>query len=61
MQVGDFQQTPVRQLSLGQRMRCELIAAMLHEPQVLFLDKPTIGLDAVTKLSLRAFLKQVNR
>ena len=61
LQVGEFLQTPVRQLSLGQRMRCELIAAMLHQPQVLFLDEPTIGLDAVTKLALRAFLKQVNR
>jgi len=61
LNVGDFLQTPVRQLSLGQRMRCELIAAMLHEPQVLFLDEPTIGLDVVTKLALRRFLKQVNR
>lgn len=62
LQVSDFfLQTPVRQMSLGQRMRVELIAAMLHEPQVLFLDEPTIGLDAATRLSLRAFLKQVNR
>ena len=48
---------PVRQLSLGQRMKCELIAALLHDPEILFLDEPTIGLDAVTKLNLRAFLR----
>lgn len=52
---------PVRQLSLGQRMKCELIGALLHRPRVLFLDEPTIGLDAVTKLSLRAFLTDLNR
>src|SRR5262249_15541290 len=45
--------TPVRQLSLGQRMRCEIAAAMMHEPRVLFLDEPTIGLDAVAKLAVR--------
>lgn len=53
--------TPVRQLSLGQRMRCEVAAALLHRPKILFLDEPTIGLDAVSKLSLRAFLKEENR
>lgn len=52
--------TPTRQLSLGQRMRCELAAALLHDPKILFLDEPTIGLDAVTKLELRAFLKKEN-
>jgi ABC-2 type transport system ATP-binding protein len=52
---------PVRQLSLGQRMRCEIAAAMIHEPRVLFLDEPTIGLDAVAKLAVRDFLKTLNR
>ncbi len=51
---------PVRQLSLGQRMRCEVAAALLHSPKILFLDEPTIGLDAVSKLALREFLKKEN-
>jgi ABC-2 type transport system ATP-binding protein len=53
--------TPVRQLSLGQRMRCDLAAALLHAPPILFLDEPTIGLDAVSKLAVRDFVKQLNR
>lgn len=53
--------TPVRQLSLGQRMRCELAASLLHHPKVLFLDEPTIGLDATTKLAVRDFIKHINR
>jgi ABC-2 type transport system ATP-binding protein len=52
---------PVRQLSLGQRMRCDLAAALLHAPPILFLDEPTIGLDAVSKLSVRDFVKRLNR
>lgn len=58
--IGDLVKTPVRQLSLGQRMRCELAASLIHNPQILFLDEPTIGLDAVSKLSLLAFLKEEN-
>ncbi len=52
---------PVRQLSLGQRMRSDLAAALLHQPSILFLDEPTIGLDAVTKLAFRDFIKRFNR
>ena len=52
---------PVRQLSLGQRMRCDLAAALLHRPPILFLDEPTIGLDAVSKLAVRDFIRRLNR
>lgn len=52
---------PVRQLSLGQRMRCELAASLLHQPPVLFLDEPTIGLDAVSKIAVRDFIRKINR
>ena len=53
--------TLVRQLSLGQRMRCDLAAALLHSPKILFLDEPTIGLDAVSKLAFRDFMRRFNR
>ena len=53
--------TPTRQLSLGQRMRCDLTAALLHAPPILFLDEPTIGLDAVSKLAFRDFMRRFNR
>ena len=52
---------PVRQLSLGQRMRCDLTASLLHAPPLLYLDEPTIGLDAVSKLAVRDFVKRLNR
>jgi ABC-2 type transport system ATP-binding protein len=52
---------PVRQLSLGQRMRCDLAAALLHAPPILFLDEPTIGLDAVSKLAVRDFVRRLCR
>jgi ABC-2 type transport system ATP-binding protein len=53
--------TPVRQLSLGQRMRCDLAAALLHAPPILFLDEPTIGLDAVSKLAVRDFIRRLSK
>ena len=59
--LGELLRTPLRQLSLGQRMRAELCGSLLHRPELLFLDEPTIGLDAVSKLALRDFLKWENR
>lgn len=52
---------PLRQLSLGQKMKCEIAGSLLHSPKILFLDEPTIGLDAVTKLAVRQFVKEINR
>ena len=60
LQLQELLKTPTRQLSLGQRMRCELAASLLHEPKLLFLDEPTIGLDAVSKLAVRSFIKKLN-
>ncbi|GFR38371.1 hypothetical protein PRECH8_16670 [Insulibacter thermoxylanivorax] len=59
--LGDLIHTPVRQLSLGQRMRCEIAASLLHSPDILFLDEPTIGLDAVSKVAVRDFIRMINR
>lgn len=59
--VVDLLKVPVRQLSLGERMKMELIASMLHNPRVLFLDEPTIGLDAIAQRQIRELVKQVNR
>ena len=59
--LGELLHRPVRKLSLGQRMRCELAAALLHRPSVLFLDEPTIGLDVVAKAEIREFLLEMNR
>ena len=61
LDIGEIIRTPARQLSLGQRMRCEIAASLLHEPKVLFLDEPTIGLDAVSKIAVRDFIKTINR
>ena len=61
LNISDLLETPLRQLSLGQRMRCELVASLLHSPRILFLDEPTIGLDSTSKLQLRDYIKERNR
>lgn len=60
LDLSEIIRTPVRQLSLGQRMRCELAASLLHSPRILFLDEPTIGLDAVSKIAVREFIVKLN-
>jgi ABC-2 type transport system ATP-binding protein len=60
LDLSNLLSTPVRQLSLGQRMRCEIGASLLHNPKILFLDEPTIGLDAVSKIAVRNFVKTIN-
>jgi ABC-2 type transport system ATP-binding protein len=61
LQLADLLNRPVRKLSLGQRMRCELAASLLHNPAILFLDEPTIGLDIIVKSEIRDFLKSLNQ
>ena len=61
LNLEDIINIPVRQLSLGQRMRCEIAASLLHSPEILFLDEPTIGLDAVSKQLVRDFIKKLNK
>ena len=61
LDIKDIIQKPTRTLSLGQRMRCEIAIAFLHKPKIVFLDEPTIGLDSISKLAVRKFIKKINK
>ncbi len=61
LEINELLNIPVRKLSLGQRMRCDLAASLLHNPQIVFLDEPTIGLDLIAKERIRKFIKEKNR
>lgn len=61
LKLKEFLKTPARKLSLGQKMRCELAASLIHNPRIVFLDEPTIGLDVAVKQSIREFVKRINR
>jgi len=61
LELGEILKTPARSLSLGQRMRCEIVGSLLHNPKILFLDEPTIGLDAVSKIAVREFIRRLNK
>ncbi len=61
LNIGEIIKKPVRTLSLGERMRCEIAASLLHKPKILFLDEPTIGLDAISKKIVRNFIKKINK
>ena len=60
-ELEEFINTPVRNLSLGQRIRCEIVASLIHDPKILFLDEPTIGLDPVVKENIRSLIKRMNK
>src|SRR5512144_372649 len=60
-EIRDLLETPVRKLSLGQRMRCEIAASLLHRPRILFLDEPTIGLDVIARARIRELIRELNR
>lgn len=60
-ELDEFINTPVRNLSLGQRIRCEIVASLIHKPKILFLDEPTIGLDPVVKENIRTLIKRMNK